>query len=172
MNIKYIAVAIICIGTTVSGCAMYTKTTFSEYRSDNNIFIGKGGTVKVVDGIDVWTHGEPNRKYKVVGIIEQSNYDNRSLVSLIAGATKDSEIITVAKEHGANGLIYLRRDSRITGYSTNSMATGNTTGSISGTYGDGSYDGTYDADTMVQGTSTTHANTRETRVIAAIKYLN
>jgi hypothetical protein len=31
---------------------------------------GHGGTRKVVDGMDVWTHGDPPRPFKLLGIIE------------------------------------------------------------------------------------------------------
>jgi len=49
------------------GCARYTQTSFSEYRGPSE-FAGRGGTVKTVDGIDVWTSGQPDRRFRVLGV--------------------------------------------------------------------------------------------------------
>ncbi|MDA1278284.1 MAG: hypothetical protein O2960_30185 [Verrucomicrobia bacterium] len=155
------------LASTLIGCAAFTKTTFSEYRGPSE-FQGQGGTVRKVDDIDVWETGAPNRKYRVLGIIQQSHYDNHSLVSVIAGASKDSAIVKEAKKQGGDAIIVLGSSSAITGYSTAGSIHGSQTGSLSG-YGSGSsYSGTYRGSLSAQ----TRANTQTEKSIAVIKYLD
>ena len=51
-----------------------SSTTFTEYRGAS-IVQGKGGTLRVVDGVDFWENGDPNRKYKILGVIDDSRGD-------------------------------------------------------------------------------------------------
>jgi hypothetical protein len=106
----------------LAGCALYTPTQFTEWRGPAE-FKGAGGTVRNIDGVDVWTFGEPDRRFKLLGLIEQDYYDNNSVMSFLAGATKDSRIIKAAKEQGGDAIIILRRDSRLLGYSAYSVGT-------------------------------------------------
>jgi len=147
----------------LAGCALYTSTRFTEYRGPSE-FEGNGGTVRTVDGIDVWQTGTPNRKFKVLGVIEQSHYDNHSLMSAIAGASKDSEIIKQVKTHGGDAVIILSSSSAITGFSTRGSQSGQLTGYGSSGYYSGSYSGS--------SSTYTHANTKTDKVIAVIKYLD
>jgi ABC-type nitrate/sulfonate/bicarbonate transport system substrate-binding protein len=50
--------------------ASCTSTDFQAWEGGNSVVQGHGGTRKVVDGMDVWTHGDPPRRFKVLGIIE------------------------------------------------------------------------------------------------------
>jgi hypothetical protein len=50
--------------------ASCTSTDFQAWEGGNFVVQGHGGTRKVVDGMDVWTHGDPPRRFKVLGIIE------------------------------------------------------------------------------------------------------
>jgi hypothetical protein len=49
---------------------IYTSTDFQSWEGRNSVVEGHGGTRKVVDGMDVWTHGDPPRRFQVLGIIE------------------------------------------------------------------------------------------------------
>ena len=155
----------------LSGCALYTQTSFSEYRGPSE-FTGRGGTVKTIDGIDMWTSGDPNRRFRVLGVIDQSYYNNRSVMSLIAGTTKDSAMIATAKKYGGDAIIFLGSDSVVTGYTTRGWASGQSTGAYSGSYGGGTYGGTYSGNSFVYGTARTHANTQTATSVAVIKYLD
>ena len=153
------------------GCALYTKTDYAEYRGPTE-FQGQGGTVRSVGGIDVWQTGTPNRKFKVLGVIQQSHYANHSLISVIAGATKDSEIIKEAKAHGGDAVIVLGSSSTITGFTTHARAQGSESGTFTGSGGAGGFSGTYSGASSSDTTANTVANTRTDKVIAVIKYLN
>ena len=43
--------------------------SYSEYRG-GDVLQGKGGTVEAVNGMDVWMNGTPDRKYRILGVIE------------------------------------------------------------------------------------------------------
>ena len=82
--------------TILCGCS---STNFTEYRGPA-VVEGKGGTVRVVDGIDFWENGEPDRKFKVLGVIDDSRGDG-----LLSRMGKDSAIAKVARERGGDGVI-------------------------------------------------------------------
>jgi len=147
----------------LSGCALYTQTEFAEFRGPSE-FRGRGGTVKKIEGIEVWTSGEPNVRFKVLGVIDQSHYNNASIMSLIAGLTKNSEIIALAKKQGGDAIIALGSGSAVTGYSSIGYATGH----ASGVYSKGMYSGSASA----LSTSYTHADTQTYSRLAVIKYLS
>jgi len=149
----------------MTGCALYNHTEFTEYRGPSD-FQGQGGTVRTVDGIEIWQTGTPNRRFKVLGVIDQSHYDNHSMMSLIAGATKDSELIKLVKAHGGDAIIFLGSNSAITGYSTSVDVQGTQSGTVTG-YGNVGY---YSGSSSAYGSAYTHANTRTDKTVAVIKY--
>jgi hypothetical protein len=51
-------------------CPSCTTTDFQSWEGRNSVVEGHGGTRKVVDGMDVWTQGDPPRRFQVLGIIE------------------------------------------------------------------------------------------------------
>ena len=148
------------------GCAAYNQTSFSQYKGPSE-FTGRGGTVKNVNGIDIWTSGEPNRRFQVVGVIDQSHYNNNSLMSFVAGMSKDSELIATAKKQGGDAIIFIGSDSVVTGYTTSVWVSGQSTGTVSGYPGGAAYSGRSSA----YGSATTDANTRSSTRLAVIKYL-
>ncbi len=159
---KYACVLAI-VAFFISGCAVYNQTTFSDFHGPSE-FVGRGGIVKNVKGIDIWTNGEPNRKFKILGIIEHSHQSTKSVVSYVAGMVGESELIASAKEHGGDAIIMLSENSTITGYKTRIDATGQT----SGNYGNGAYN----AHTEVDAVARTYAETRTDKRVAVIKYLD
>ena len=88
------------------GCA---KVTYTQYRSDE-IFQGKGGSVKTVDDIDFWEYGKPNQKYKIIGVIDYSAND-----APIQNSTKDSKIAAKCKEYNCDGVILVVEDRTFSG---------------------------------------------------------
>ena len=71
---------------------------------------GKGGTVRVVDGIDFWESGEPDRRYKILGLIDDTRGEG-----LISRSGKDSAIAKVAREHGGDAVILSSSNREFTG---------------------------------------------------------
>lgn len=134
------------------GCSLYTKTNFSQYRGPSD-FRGDGGTVRNIDGIDVWKTGTPDRKCRILGVIQQTHVNNHSFMSLVAGGSKDSAIIKEAKSAGGDAIVVLSNISAITGYTTHS--------SIQASGSDTAY-----------GTSHTSADTTTAKVVVVLKYLD
>lgn len=153
------------------GCSMYTKTSFSQYRGPSE-FRGEGGTVRPVDGIDVWETGTPDRRCRILGVIQQSHYDNHSLMSMIAGGSKDSAIIKEAKAAGGDAIIVLSSMSAITGFSTHSSVEGSSSGNLSGYSTGGAYTGTYSGTSSAYGTSHTSADITSAKIVVVLKYLD
>ena len=50
------------------GCS---STKFTEYHG-SEVLQGAGGEERTVDGIDFWEKGDPDRKYIILGVIEES----------------------------------------------------------------------------------------------------
>ena len=98
------------VALLLGGCAYYTRTLFTA-QADPLIYTGKGGTVTTVRGIDIWTVGDPNRRFKVLGTIEQIHYDNPSVMAKLSGTTQESELITLARQHGGDAVLLVNKRS-------------------------------------------------------------
>ena len=85
----------------IVGCTTNAKVTFTSY-SNNEVFEGEGGSMSVVDGVDFWNNGHPNRKYKIIGIID---YDGTGIA--ISNSKKDGKIVTTCKEFNCDGVILI-----------------------------------------------------------------
>jgi hypothetical protein len=129
------------------GC---TSTEFQSWEGRNSVVEGRGGTRKVVDGMDVWTHGDPPRRFQVLGIIE----DNRP-GGIIPMAQMKHDIVAKARQSGGDAVILVSSQSQLAGYYTSGSATA---------YGYGNFASAY-------GNSTTVPLTRHTAAFVVIKYL-
>lgn len=96
--------------------ASCSTTTFTEYRG-SGIVEGKGGTVRVVDGIDFWENGPPNRKFRIIGVIDDSRGDG-----LIQRSGRDGTLAKVAKERGGDAIIFLGQDRELRGITDDGAA--------------------------------------------------
>jgi hypothetical protein len=94
----FIATALLC------GCS---STNFTEYRGPA-IVQGKGGTVRVVDGIDFWENGDPDKKFKILGVI-----DDRRDEGIFANSGRDSALAKVAHQKGGDAVIFMNTDRQL-----------------------------------------------------------
>jgi hypothetical protein len=145
----------------VVSCAAYTKTEFSEYRG-GRIQQGSGGSVRNVQGIDIWTTGTPDRKYRVIGTINQTHNDNNSVMSFVAGTATETAVIDAAKNAGGDAIMTISANSQVTGFTSDGIVSGSQTGSYG--YGGYSGSGTY------YGSAQTRANTQTQKLLAVLKY--
>src|SRR5438874_11918488 len=132
-------------------CASCTATDFQAWEGRNSVVEGRGGTRKVVDGMDVWTYGDPPRRFQVLGIIQ----DNRP-GGIIPMAQMKHDIVAKARQSGGDAVIIVSSQSQLQGYYTSGSATA---------YGYGNFASAY-------GSSTTVPLTRHSAVFVVIKYLN
>ena len=91
-------IALMAASLIFAGCA---TTNYYPHESRDNSYAGKGGSRFTTEGMDVWFIGEPDRKYAILGYIEDSfnsAVDERHQ-SISAGVLKK------AREIGADALI-------------------------------------------------------------------
>jgi hypothetical protein len=93
--------------------ASCTSTDFQSWEGRNSVVEGRGGTRKVVDGMDVWTYGDPPRRFKVLGIIQDERPGG-----LVSMAKLKHDIVQKARENGGNAVILVSSASQLAGYYT------------------------------------------------------
>ena len=93
----------------VDGCS---TPKFSEYHG-SEMFQGKGGALHSVDGIDFWEHGDPARKYKILGAIENSPKHRLPLGRLSRlvpnPGNRESAIAKVAHKQGGDAVVVVAK---------------------------------------------------------------
>ena len=132
-------------------CASCTTTEFQSWEGRNSIVEGRGGTRKVVDGMDVWTYGDPPRRFKVLGIIQDERPGG-----LIPMSQLKHDIVQKARETGGNAVIFVSSESQLAGYYT--------AGNVS-TYRYGRYGSAF-------GSATTVPITRRSSTYVVVRYLD
>ncbi len=123
-SLAFLAVLVLSL---VAGCA---TTEFKSYEAKDNVFEGKGGTKVVVDGIEFWDNGEPSRKFKVLGII-----DDQRPGGIIPMSQLRSDMVKKTREAGGDAVVQLGNQSQIAGYYTSGSASANSYGSSATAYG-------------------------------------
>ena len=98
------------IAVTAVGCS---NTEFQSWEGRNSVVEGRGGTRKVVDGMDVWTYGDPLCCFQVIGIIQ----DNRP-GGVIPMAQMKHDIVAKARQSGGDAVIIVSSQSQLAGYYT------------------------------------------------------
>jgi hypothetical protein len=138
-----------CLGTIAATLmTSCSSTQFTEYRS-NEIYQGRGGAVRTVGGVEIWSDGLPERKFKVIGQIEDTQRDTMNGNGLLTGmlqqsmqsSSRDSNLASQAKSHGGDAVIILKQGDSLRGYAISGNATLNNYGS----YQAGSFSGTASA---------------------------
>jgi hypothetical protein len=119
---------VVCAALTC-GCA---STEFKMYEGRGNSFEGRGGTKTVVDGMDVWDNGEPPRRFKILGFIQ----DDRP-GGIIAMSQLRSDIVKKARQVGGDAVIQAGSQSQIAGYYSAGSATATTFGNTTSAVGTG-----------------------------------
>jgi hypothetical protein len=95
--------ALFIVTILLCGCA---SPKFASY-SGSEVFQGTGGgTERTVNGIQFWEHGEPGRKYKILGVIEHSHKHEH----FSSFGSTDAAIAKVANEQGGNAILFVAKD--------------------------------------------------------------
>jgi hypothetical protein len=95
----------------VAGCACITTEYKAFQGVQEGIVDGKGGSKVVVDGMEVWDSGEPPRKFKIMGFID----DNRgtSWIYTHAASSVRDDIVEKAREAGGDAVIKMKTRSQL-----------------------------------------------------------
>jgi len=139
--------AVLAVSATLWSCA---TTEFQVWEGRNSVAQGNGGTRKIVDGMDIWTHGDPPRRFQVLGIIEDTRPGGR-----IPMAYMNHDIVAKARQQGGDAVILVENQSQLAGYYT---------------FGDANAYG-YGNSAWGSGSSTTLPLTRHSATYVAIRYL-
>jgi hypothetical protein len=118
---------LVTLAMLIVGC---TSTDFQSWEGRNSIVEGRGGTRKVVDGMDIWTHGDPPRRFKVMGIIEDERPGG-----IIPMARLKHDIVDKARANGGTAVIFVSSASQLAGYYTAASATAFGSGNSAATFG-------------------------------------
>jgi hypothetical protein len=124
---KIVAVVMVLAASLLAGCA---TTEYKAYEGKGNVIDGKGGTKVVVDGMEIWDNGEPPRKFKILGII-----DDQRPGGLIPMAQLRGDMVKKAREAGGDAIIQLNSDSQIAGYYSSGSASAYAYGNSATAYG-------------------------------------
>lgn len=124
---KTIATIMVLAASLLAGCA---TTEYKAYEGKGNVIDGKGGTKLVVDGMEIWDNGEPPRKFKILGII-----DDQRPGGLIPMGQLRTDIVKKAREAGGHAIIQLNSNSQISGYYTSGSASAYAYGNSATAYG-------------------------------------
>jgi ATP-dependent Clp protease adapter protein ClpS len=97
------------------GCS---STRFTEYHG-SEAFQGTGDSVRVVDGIDFWENGDPDRKYKILGVIDESprhRFPSGRLTRIFSDSgDRESAIAKAAHKQGGDAVIFVAKDQAASG---------------------------------------------------------
>lgn len=153
------------LGVLCVGC----QTEFKEWRG-GGVQKGSGGACVVVDGVEMWSYGAPNRRYRVIGVLEDSRPGG-----VIPMARRDGNIAQEAKEHGADGVIIIGAQKENVGTLHQMNAQSFSSGNLSGntTYmgnGNFSHYGNYSGTTSTYGSGFSAPVIKATAQYLAFKY--
>ncbi len=125
MQLKKIKTTIIALVSVLSlaGCAGVT----TEYKAfegvKDGIVSGKGGAKVVIDGMEIWVDGEPPRKFKIIGFID----DTRG-TGWIDTLTYRGDIVKKARDAGGDAVIKLNNQSQLESFYSAGGASANSYG--------------------------------------------
>lgn len=90
------------------GCACAT-TDYKAFEGKlDGVVEGKGGAKVVVDNMDIWDDGEPPRKFKIIGFIDDNRSNSRIPMMFLRGALVDK-----ARKAGGDAIIKLNTQAQL-----------------------------------------------------------
>ena len=133
-----------------------TSTKFTPYK-DNTVFLGQGGAVQSVNGIEFWMDGSPDRKFKIIGVIALKQEKGQKLplpgmlnqlfqLSQLAESSPESHLASEAKAHGGDAVIIIQHNQP----HEDSADSGSGTDSENAVYGGGNSNGAHQQNTAIR----------------------
>jgi hypothetical protein len=102
---------------------------FLAYQGNNAVQRGQGGTMKTVDGVDIWMSGMPPKRFQVLGSLTDERHKT-GLWGLISMSQLDHDITKAAKKAGGDAVILSNAQDRTISIFGSSF--GNASGNCSG----------------------------------------
>ncbi len=89
------------LAIVLTGCAsVWTSTDYTPYVGNDIAYIGQGGAMEIMGGIEVWKQGLPNKPYKIIGVVTGDIKDGLFAEHWLMEASAIE-----AKEHGADAIV-------------------------------------------------------------------
>ena len=101
----------------MTGCV--SSTSFQKWDGPDE-FTGEGGSYITKDGIDIYTLGEPNKKFSIIGTINHNIFAVggwSALIALSGDSLAYSALAKEAKKQGGDAVVLLNSKSKIVGFS-------------------------------------------------------
>jgi hypothetical protein len=86
-------------------------------------FEGQGGAFATKDGIDIYSAGAPNRKCRILGIIDSSTMSSAEMMVLFGDSWSTSKLVKEAKARGGNAVILTDDRVKLLGWVSSGTAT-------------------------------------------------
>ena len=105
MRIQRLSVLLVAV-VLLGGCA---KDKFTTYQG-SEVIQGTGtGALRIINGIDFWEYGDPDRKYKIIGVIDLSHKPGLLSMTWDNGYNEGSEaaIARAARQQGGDAVIFV-----------------------------------------------------------------
>jgi hypothetical protein len=98
--------------------ASCSSTDFTAYK-DNTVFLGHGGVDRSINGIEFWMDGSPDRKFRIIGVVNMKQEKSLSLplpgmlselsqLPQMAQGSPESHLASEAKAHGGDAVIIIQ----------------------------------------------------------------
>jgi hypothetical protein len=87
---------------------------FEAWDGTPLVHAGQGGTKEVVDGIDFWDHGDPPRKYQIIGYIHDRRHKS-GIIGKISMSHLRSDVAAAAKQAGGDAVMPVSSSTETTG---------------------------------------------------------
>jgi hypothetical protein len=102
------------------GLVSCATTTFTALPPQGDgVYAGRGGTKSVLDGMDIWSDGDPPRRYRVLGLIEDQRPSEAKPVSQLG-----ADVVSKARAVGGQALIQLSFRTDVVGVQDVDRSTG------------------------------------------------
>jgi hypothetical protein len=100
------------------GSACVTSTVFQEWQGPDE-FVGQEGSRRTVNGVDIWENGSPERRYKVLGVVDTTVVSDAPCMAITGGhrSQLDAHLARAAKKHGGDAVILIHADMDVFGTS-------------------------------------------------------
>jgi hypothetical protein len=164
LSVFWILLVIAC-SSLLFGCATGTVLKWTGPSE----FVGNGGAMQTVDGIDFYVSGQPAGRFKVLSIIQGSYYRGGNLLMSALSEQKATDgIVKEAKAEGADAVIVLSSEYQVLGSSTSGGGSGTVEGTATPFGSTTSFNGTenmnYSSSTVINGV--------QNGSVALVKYID
>lgn len=96
-------------------------TDFLTYQGRDAVQEGRGGNMKVVDGVDFWLDGSPPRRFQILGSIVDERHKT-GLIGAMAMSNLEQDIAKRAHAAGGDAVILTDAQDNVHGYVSSNFA--------------------------------------------------